>query len=225
MSVKHIEYLKVNDSKLLVVEIRPVKCLLDTPSGPTHSDKWMEHSHWKELHHILKDIVDEYEEQRNTQSVKCNLPKCKSDETLQIGYMFRNLPSCWCSPYFLTPRSRCTWTQEDVDGSGKLQDKGGNFEDLVACGEMLVISVLLRDPAEQSTDAALSPNPSTTHQAHLNKKLIKALDNTIEYTNSISDYFTSSGASGKKGAAKGVSSARRRRKKRSPTREKYVKQH
>ncbi|XP_063889072.1 uncharacterized protein LOC135115895 isoform X1 [Scylla paramamosain] len=187
MSIKHLEYLKVKDSKLLVVEVRPIRCLLDTPSGPTYTDKWMEHSHWKELHHHLLEVVEEYEEQRAALNVECNKPKCKSGRTLQIGYMFRPLPQCWCSLYFLTPRNLNTWT-DDGNGSGDLQDKGGRYEDLVACGEMLVVSVTLSDLAGSSSQSAFSQNSSKSHQqASTTNKLMKALGSKME--NTISDYF------------------------------------
>lgn len=207
MSVKHIEYLKVKDSKLLVVEVRPVKCLLDTPQGPAYTDKWMGYSHWKELRRLLMNIVDEYEEQRATHNVKCNQPKCKTGDIIQIGYMFRDLVSCtWCTQYFLAPRSSSTWTEKD-DDSGKLQDKGGRFESLVTCSQMLVISAILREPAETSAESHLQNSSASHQQARVNKKLMRALDSSFQYPNSISDYFPASNVSGEDNSPKSVSSS------------------
>lgn len=91
---------------------------------------------------------------------------------------------------------------------------------------MLVISVILRDPAESSTESVLRLNSSTTHhQACLNKKLIKALDSRMEYTISVSDYFNASSASSEDSSSKSVSSSSRGKKKNSPVMVKYVKRH
>ncbi|XP_045114618.1 uncharacterized protein LOC123506528 isoform X2 [Portunus trituberculatus] len=147
----------------------------------------MEYSHWKELHRQLWKVVEEYEEQRAALKVECNNPKCKTGTTLQIGYVFRPLPKCYCSLYFLTPRSHQTWT-DDGNDSGYLQDKGGRFEDLMACGEMLVVSVTLRDLTGSSSQSVLTQNSSNSHQqARVTNKLMKALGSKVVPT--ISDYF------------------------------------
>lgn len=188
MSIKHLEYLKVKDSKLLVVEVRPVRCLLDTPLGPTYTDKWMEHLHWKELHHHLAEVIEEYEEQRAALKVECHKPKCKTGRTLQIGYMFRALPQCWCSLYFLTPRNNQTSADDGCD-DGDLQDKGGRHEDLMACGEMLVVSVTLRDLCGSSSQSGFSQSSSSSHQqARVSSELMKALGCKVAVP-TISDYF------------------------------------
>ncbi|XP_042230076.1 uncharacterized protein LOC121871730 [Homarus americanus] len=91
MSVRHIDYLKIYPSKLLVVEIRPVRCVIDTPSGPSRTAKWMNYSHWKELQTLLNDAVDQYQEEKNnlsvTQDIECNKPIIKVGSTIKIGYV------------------------------------------------------------------------------------------------------------------------------------------
>ena len=91
---------------------------------------------------------------------------------------------------------------------------------------MLIISVILCDPGENCTEPVLSQTPSTSHQqACVNKKLIKALDSRMEYTNSISGYFNTSSASGKDSSSKSVSSSSEGSKTSSSVRVKYVKRH
>lgn len=217
MSVKHLEYLRISNSKILLVEVRPVKCLLDTSMGPALTDKWLEYSHWKEIYHLLEDIAEEYEEQKITQGIKYNQPKCKIGATIQMGYMFRSLPSCWCSLYFLTPRNPPIW---EKNVNAELQDKGGRFENFGLCGEMLVVSAILRDSLPSSTtEVASTLSSSGTYQQEcLNHKLIKALDCRATYTTSISNYFKASTSSADDISAKCVSSSSRERQRSPPLR-------
>ena len=38
---------QVGDSRLLVAEIRPIKCRINSTAGPTLTIKWMEFQHWQ----------------------------------------------------------------------------------------------------------------------------------------------------------------------------------
>ncbi|XP_042241163.1 uncharacterized protein LOC121878809 [Homarus americanus] len=205
MSVRHIDYLKIYPSKLLVVEIRPVRCVIDTPSGPSRTAKWMNYSHWKELQTLLNDAVDQYQEEKNnlsvTQDIECNKPIIKVGSTIKIGYMFTNFRKHSC--HYLTPRDDCAWTDDEGDEDVGLKDKGGRYESYMPCGEMLVVSVTLltlpssseqgsqdtskkrilySEEGSQDTRSVLSPT-------RYDRQLLKALDKSMVFTNTISDYF------------------------------------
>nr|XP_045602259.1 uncharacterized protein LOC123760601 isoform X1 [Procambarus clarkii] len=209
MSVKHIDFLKIKPSKLLVVEIRPVRCIIYTSSGSTRTAKWMNFYHWKELRSMINDIADEYEEQRNKlqviQDIKCNKPLIKIGTTIKIGYMFTTFRKCSC--HYLTPRENGTWTDdEDDDDSMELIDKGGRYDSFMPCGEMLVVSVTLlkplvlnelvsqEDPIENVTqkqtngEGSRQARSSMTSLRH-DRQLLKALDSTLTFASTISDYF------------------------------------
>ncbi|KAK3890633.1 hypothetical protein Pcinc_005429 [Petrolisthes cinctipes] len=212
MSVKHIECLKVKPAKILVVEIRPVRCILDTPEGIKHTAKWMDYSHWKELRSLLSEVVSEYEERntnlRVTQEVECHRPVAKNGSTIKIGYMFTKYKKCSC--HFLTPRKGETWTDDEEDENDlNLRDNGGVYYNLEPCGEMLVVSVSMSLAEEsgskqQGSDNTgldisfdISPSPSTISRA-VDRQLIKTLGSSLPFTNTISDYFVSNHETGEK---------------------------
>ncbi|XP_071526888.1 uncharacterized protein [Panulirus ornatus] len=167
----------------------------------------MNHNHWKELHGLLNGIADAYEEQRNsfkvTQDVECNKPRIRVGITIKIGYMFTTFRKCSC--HYLTPRSDSTWTDDEDDPGKELKDKGGRYDSFVPCGEMLVVSVtLLESPAfkreglwekvagNHHDGGMCDPARSQMSPMHIDKQLVKALDRSIVFTSTISDYFEAS---------------------------------
>ncbi|KAK4303709.1 hypothetical protein Pmani_024300 [Petrolisthes manimaculis] len=210
MSVKYIEFLKVKYSKILVVEVRPVRCLLDTPEdGIKRTAKWMNHSHWKELRSLLSGVVSEYEEHKTnlkvTEEVECDRPATKCGSTIKIGYMFTRYKKSSC--YFLTPREGEACTDDEDENDLSLRDRGGLYNSLQPCGEMLVVSVSLAEESgskQQGSDdtgldisLTIPPSPSTITRT-VDRQLIKALGSSIPFTNTISDYFESSHQTGEK---------------------------
>ncbi|KAK4308175.1 hypothetical protein Pmani_020114 [Petrolisthes manimaculis] len=209
--MKHIEFLKVKPAKLLVVEIRPVRCLLDTPEGIKRTAKWMDYSHWKELGRLLSEVVSEYEEHKTnlkvTQEVECHRPTTKDGATIRIGYVFTKYKKCSC--HFLTPRKGEAWTDDEEDENYlNLRDKGGVYYNREPCGEMLVVSVSVAEESGStiqpgSDDTGLdisfdiSPSPNTVSRA-VDRQLMKALGSSLPFTNTISDYFVSSHETGEK---------------------------
>nr|XP_053653337.1 uncharacterized protein LOC128702881 isoform X1 [Cherax quadricarinatus] len=208
MSVKHIDFLKIKSSKLLVVEIRPVRCIFDTASGPTRTAKWMNYYHWKELRKMINDIADKYEEKKSnlniTEDIECNKPLIKVGSLIKIGYMFTTFRKCSC--HYLTPRDSNIWTDDEDDDNEELKDKGGRYDSFVPCGEMLVVSVTLLNSGEDGLQEDTAAN--VTRQQKIRRELVhtrsmsspvqherlllKALDSSIVFPNKISDYFESS---------------------------------
>ncbi|XP_063607693.1 uncharacterized protein LOC134782214 [Penaeus indicus] len=208
MSVRHIDYLKIKPSRILVVEIRPVRCFIDTPTGPSRTAKWMTYKHWKELRLMLNEIADQYEEQRAlqkaTEDIECNKGKTKEGSSIKIGYMFTAYRKCSC--VYLTPRDSNTWS-DDEDEDGELRDRGGRYQHFLPCGEMLVVSVALQEnqPLSQPKESQYKDvdlqglsgsqaegRTSFMSPARTDRQLLRALDSSIVFTNTISDYFESS---------------------------------
>ncbi|XP_064108331.1 uncharacterized protein LOC135216777 [Macrobrachium nipponense] len=185
MSVRHIDFLKIKPSKCLMVEIRPVRCYVETSSGKTKTAKWMSYEHWKELRILLNDITTSYEESKmigSTGEIKCNEYKMKDGQNIKIGYMFVAHNSYQC--HFLMPKDNATWTDDEDDDDDaeeyqRLKDKGGKYRALIPCAERLVVSVRLQSQASQLEIPA-------------DKQLFKTLDSSFVVTNTISDYFSSS---------------------------------
>ncbi|XP_068234712.1 putative autophagy-related protein 11 [Palaemon carinicauda] len=180
MSVRHIDFVKIRPSKCLMVEIRPVRCYIETSSGMTKTAKWMSYEHWKELRILLNDITTSYEESKMiglTEEIKCNEHKMKDGQLIKIGYMFVPHNSYKCQ--FLMPREDATWTDDEDEEIPALTDKGGKYRALIPCAERLVVSVRLQ-------------NQTSLHNNPADKQLFKALDSSFVVTNTISDYFPSS---------------------------------
>ncbi|XP_042878353.1 uncharacterized protein LOC122257238 isoform X2 [Penaeus japonicus] len=169
----------------------------------------MTYKHWKELRSMLNEIADHYEEQRTlqkaTEDIECNKGKTKEGATIKIGYMFTTYRKCSCM--YLTPRDSSTWSDDEDDDSDELRDRGGRYQQFLPCGEMLVVSVALQenqplsqDKESQGDDFDLQSSSGSQAErrtsfmspARTDRQLLRALDSSIVFTNTISDYFESS---------------------------------
>lgn len=112
-----------------------------------------------------------------------------------------------CSCVYLTPRDSNTWSDDDDDDDGELRDRGGRYQHFLPCGEMLVVSVALQEnqplsqPKESQDDdldlqcssgSQVEGRTSFMSPARTDRQLLRALDSSIVFTNTISDYFESS---------------------------------
>ncbi|XP_047476839.1 titin homolog isoform X2 [Penaeus chinensis] len=168
----------------------------------------MTYKHWKELRLMLNEIADQYEEQRAlqkaTEDIECNKGKTKEGTSIKIGYMFTAYRKCSC--VYLTPRDSNTWSDDEEEEDGDLRDRGGRYQNFLPCGEMLVVSVALQEnqplsqPKEsQDKDVDLQSlsgsqaegRTSFMSPARTDRQLLRALDSSLVFTNTISDYFES----------------------------------
>ncbi|XP_068234739.1 uncharacterized protein [Palaemon carinicauda] len=178
MTVRHIDFMKIKPSNILMVEVRPLRCSIATSSGLIKTAKWMSYEHWKELHLLLSDVATLYQESKvtgSTQEVKCYERKMMYGNLIKIGYMFVAQNSYMCC--HVIPMNDATWSDEDDDEDKSLEDEDARCEELIPCGVRLIVSVELQ-----------------SHQSLLqsDKQLSKALDSCLVVLNTLSDSNPSS---------------------------------